>query len=411
MYQDAVDNDRLFERLDELATIGGTANGGVTRPAYSQAEADAIAYIEDVLPTGYSTYFDAVGNFYATADPSADESFLLGSHLDSVYNGGPLDGALGVIVALEAIEIAEILDKPYSVPPTLIVFRGEESARFGRGTIGSRAATGKLTEGDLDATDNNGVSLREAMSTAGFEPPTPGSKILDPSEIHAYVETHIEQGPVLESSGNRLGIVTHIRAPVRYTVEITGEYDHSGATPMGTRRDAIACASDIVTAVESLGVKAAADGNIVATVTEFDARDTASNKICGRVSLTIDLRSIDQSYRDQIEEKMVETIRSIAADRDIDVELEPYYRQEPVSLADTVIDALVRHADAINTTYEQLPSGGGHDGRHLQSVGIPSGMLFVPSINGVSHSPDEETIPEAVVDAAAVFARAITNGL
>ena len=166
-----------------------------------------------------------------------------------------------------------------------------------------------------------------------------------------------------------------------------------------------------MTAVESLGLKAADEGNIVATVTEFDAHDTASNKICGRVSLTIDLRSIDQSYRDQIEDEMLDTIRSIATERDLTIELEPYYRQDPVPLAAWVIDSLAEHAAAIDTSFERLPSGGGHDGRHLQSVGIPSGMLFVPSINGVSHSPDEETVDEAVVDAAAVFARAILTGL
>jgi acetylornithine deacetylase/succinyl-diaminopimelate desuccinylase-like protein len=180
---------------------------------------------------------------------------------------------------------------------------------------------------------------------------------------------------------------------------------------MGTRRDAIAGASEIATAVESLGNEAATAGNIVATVTEFEAHDTASNKICGRVSLTIDLRSIDQSYRDQVEEELVGTIQSIAAERDLEVDLEPYYRQDPVPLEEWVIDGLEEHAEAIGTTYERLPSGGGHDGRHLQSVGIPSGMLFVPSINGVSHSPDEETVPGAVVDAAAVFARAIITGL
>lgn len=409
MYQEAVDGDRIFTRLDELATIGGTDTGGVTRLAYSPAEAEAIAYIEDELPGGYSTSFDAVGNFYATPDPEADETLLLGSHLDSVYNGGALDGALGVIVALEAIDVAETVDEAYAVPPTLIVFRGEESARFGRGTIGSRAATGKLDASDLDATDRTGVSLRDAMHEAGYE--HPGSPTLDPADIHAFVETHIEQGPVLESSGNHLGIVTSIRAPVRYSVEVTGEYDHSGATPMGTRRDAIAGASDIVTAVESLGLAAADEGNIVATVTEFDAHDTASNKICGSVSLTIDLRSIDQSYRDQIEDEMVDTIRAIATERDLTIELEPYYRQDPVPLAPWVIDSLEEHADAINTSFERLPSGGGHDGRHLQSIGIPSGMLFVPSINGVSHSPDEETVDEAAVDAAAVFARAIITGL
>lgn len=411
MFREAVDDDRIFTRLDELATIGETDQGGVTRLAYSDAENEAIAYIEEALPTGYSATFDVVGNFFAAPDPVPDESLLLGSHLDSVYNGGPLDGALGVIVALEAIEVAETVDEEYPIPPTLTVFRGEESARFGRGTIGSRAATGKLTEGDLEATDKNGVVLRDAIREAGFEPSTPGSKTLNPGDIHAFAETHIEQGPVLESSGNRLGIVTSIRAPVRYAVEVTGEYDHSGATPMGTRRDAIAAASEIVTAVESLGVEAATEGNIVATVTEFDALDTASNKICGRVSLTIDLRSIDHSYRDRVEDEIVATIRSIADEREITVNLEPYYRQDPVPLEDRVIDALEQHADAINTTHERLPSGGGHDGRHLQSIGIPSGMLFVPSINGVSHSPDEETIREAVVDAAAVFSRAIINGL
>lgn len=411
MYTDVVEKERIFRRIDELAAIGGTEAGGVTRPAFSEDEALAIEYVLGELPDTYISSFDTVGNFYATPDPDADQTLLVGSHIDSVHNGGPLDGALGVIVALEAIDVAASLSDGCPVPPTLTIFRGEESARFGRGTIGSRAATGKLPGEDFGAEDRNGVSLREAVSNAGFELPTPGTLLLDSSEVHAYLETHIEQGPVLETAGTRLGIVTSIRAPVRYSIEVTGEYDHSGATPMNTRRDAIAGASDIVAAVESLGRKGAKEGNLVATVTEFDAHDTASNKICGRVSLTIDLRSIDEEFRDHIEQQLVEVIDAIAADRELTVTAEPYYRQEPVPLADWVIDSLEEHAEAIHTSHQRLPSGGGHDGRHLQSVGIPSGMLFVPSINGVSHSPGEKTVEDAVVDAAAVFARAIVEGL
>jgi hydantoinase/carbamoylase family amidase len=403
-----VNEARIERRLDQLAEIGETSQGGVTRLAYSDEENQAFEYLRDELPSELETRVDSLGNLFATTDPDADQSIFLGSHLDSVFNGGRLDGALGVVTALEAVEVCLETDMSFSCPPTLTVFRGEESARFGQHTVGSRGALGLLTVDDFAATDQNDVPLWQGMQQAGFRPRNLSEPSIDMDRVATFLEVHIEQGRVLEETDTRLGIVTSIRAPVRYRITVTGQYDHSGATPMSMRRDALAAAGELIMTVEEIGHATDADGDVVATVGDVTAVDGAINTVCGEVTFPLDLRSTDTDFRDDIEDRLQEELDAVAEQRGLDLDWELLDRSSPVQLDDQVINFLDAHATELSTS-RRMPSGGGHDAMNFQQLGIPTGMVFVPSVDGVSHNPAEETDPAAVTDSAELLVRALTE--
>lgn len=405
-FTDAVDLERMQRRLDELMSIGKTEKGGVTRLAYSEEESEAFEYVRAELDDSLERRTDSLGNLYVSPDLESAETTLVGSHLDSVYNGGRLDGALGVVVAMEAMDVVEMSGASPAVPPTLVVFRGEESARFGCHTIGSRGALGMLTVEDFSRTDQNDVPLWLAMQRDGHQPSDLSEPMIDLSRVRRFYETHIEQGRVLDESGDDLGIVTSIRAPVRYRMTVEGAYDHSGATPMGLREDALAAAGEMITAVER--VASATDG-VVGTVGDITARDGAINKVCGEVTFPLDVRSDEVSSRDEVERGILDEFSRISAQRDVTVSKEEIDRSDPVSLSQSAIDELTDAVSATDAAYIQLPSGGGHDAMNFQDAGIPTGMLFVPSVSGISHSPAEETYPESIQAAAVATAHVLAN--
>jgi hydantoinase/carbamoylase family amidase len=404
-----IDLDRIQRRLDALWEIGKTDDGGVTRLAYSDEETEAIEYICEELDETFDVRSDHLGNVFATRDPDAERSLFLGSHLDSVYNGGRLDGSLGVVVALEAIEAAYDGGEP-EIPPTLVIFRGEESSRFGQWAVGSRGALGQLTVEDLSATDQSNVPLWQAMQSQGLTPENFSEPTIDMGRIAGFLETHIEQGRVLDEADDHLGVVSSIRGPVRHRVTVEGDYDHSGATPMGLRRDAIAGGAEMVTAIESIGTEAAAGGDLVATVGEFSPDGSAINKVCGEVTFSVDVRSNDERYRDEIEARILDRIRDIADERNLDVTTSLVDRSAPVELDTEMQELLTEIVSSLDVPYREIPSGGGHDAMNVQHAGVPTGMVFVPSVDGISHSPKEETSPEAVREVTAVFTRAILEG-
>lgn len=409
MSQPQIKIDRIQRRLDDIWDIGSTDGGGVTRLAYSEEETEAINYLCDELPDAFDVQTDSIGNVFATKEPDAAESFFIGSHLDSVFNGGRLDGTLGVVTALEAIETAYAAGDP-PVPPTLVIFRAEESSRFGQWALGSRGALGRLTVEDFSATDQSNIPLWQAMQQQGFQPNNLSEPTIDLNRVAAFLELHIEQGRVLDREETNLGIVTGIRAPVRYRVTVRGDYDHSGATPMGLRRDALSGAAKAVVEIESLAVDAAEEGDLVATVGEFTTYEGAINKVCGKASFPIDIRSNDESFRDSFEETVLERIRTIVDERELSVDIEQVDRSEPVDLDDGISSILEDIASDSDITHRRMPSGGGHDAMNLQHAGIPTGMLFVPSIDGISHNPDEATPKETIEDAAEVMSRALLHG-
>lgn len=404
-----VDLDRIERRLDTLWEIGNTTDGGVTRTAYSPEEDEAIEYVLDELPNDYAVETDAIGNVFATREPNAEQTVFVGSHLDSVYNGGRLDGTLGVVVALEAMEAVDAADDNPTYSPTLTIFRAEESARFGQHTIGSRGMLGMLTVDDLSAKDQNGVPIWQAMQQSGFQPTDLSEPTVERDRIEGFLEVHIEQGRVLDAANDHVGVVTSIRAPVRYRITVVGNSDHSGATPMDLRQDALAGAAKMVAAVEEVGSRAANDDDLVATVGDITAVDGAINKVCGEVAFPIDIRSTNEAFRDRAESKILGRIREIADEQDLTITVDELDRSNPVDLNKQVNNVLSEGTETLEIPYRQLPSGGGHDAMNFQLSGIPTGMVFTPSIDGISHNPREKTDPDAVMNATKLIAFSLMN--
>lgn len=407
MVDEFVDINRIERRLDELWDIGKTDNGGVTRLAYSEEESEAIDYVLGELPDEYEIWFDPIGNTFASRHPASERSLFAGSHLDSVYNGGRLDGTLGVVTALEAIEAVHATGSSPSCPPTLAIFRAEESSRFGQHTIGSRGALGMLTVEDFSATDDSGVPLWQAMQQMGLQPTILDQPTLELDRVAGFLESHIEQGRVLDDANDGVGVVTSIRAPVRYHVVLVGQYDHSGATPMNLRQDALTAAAACIGAIERIGKEAHESGDIVVTVGNINAVEGAINKVCGEVTFPIDIRSNNVDFRDEIENRILDTLNEVSQDRGVRLELNELDRSEPVELDESMVGSVSQAAEELGIEHRKLPSGGGHDAMNFQLRGVPTAMVFTPSIDGVSHNPEESTPTDAIEAATSVMAKVL----
>ena len=323
------------------------------------------------------------GNLYgrlAGSDPAAGEIWA-GSHLDTVPNGGRFDGALGVLAALEAV--AQLREPSRAATLCVAVFRDEEGWRFGEGCFGSRCLCGTVREADLQATDAEAVTIGEALAALGYREPLGGGTL--PA---AFVEVHIEQGPVLERRGLAHAVVTSIAGMSGFTATITGSPGHAGTTPMEGRRDALLAAAELALALRERAARI--DGAVV-TVGRLTIADAAANVIPGQVTISIDARC--------------PTAAGLAADRrarrgllpgraasGCPVTLDPAWRSPPVPMSARVGDAIRQAAAAAGLELADLASGGGHDAGILAEAGVESGMLFVRSRNGgVSHRPEELT--------------------
>lgn len=405
----SVDVDRIQRRIAELGEIDRTDDGGVTCLAYSETENEAFAYLRDEIPDAYDVKTDQMGNVFATPDPDAEHSLYMGSHLDTVRNGGRFDGRMGVVMALEAMQAVDESDEEPAMPPTLAVLRAEETARFNVGLIGSRGALGLLEEKQLEARDEDGVSLREAMDELGFRPPEYGEPTIDVDRVAGFVESHIEQGPILDTEGVPVGIVTEIRGILRDRVTVRGLPNHSGATPMEQRRDAVAGAAEMVDAVETIGREASREGDLVATVGYIDVPDASANKVSGEATFPIDVRSVDTEYRGETDDRIRDQIRSIANRRGLSVDIEVIERIDPVVLDERLGDTLAAAAEATGTEYLRMASGGGHDAMDFTKVGKPAGMVFTACDRGLSHNPNESVEPEAMEAGTKVLARTLLH--
>jgi allantoate deiminase len=366
------------ERLELLYRIGG--GEGANRPALSAFEDEAHDLVKTWMQAaGLVTSVDAVGNLYGRlpgTDPGLAEIWC-GSHLDSVPNGGRYDGALGVIAALEAVRGLERRRRTIAV----VAFRDEEGWRFGDGFLGSRAATGQLEAGALESIDRDGISVRAALAAAGRSLDPDGWLVPAPA---AYIEAHIEQGPVLAANRAPLGVVTSIVGILELEVVFDGRAGHAGTTPMDQRSDAALCAAafQVEAALVARSIPLA-----VATVgTDVRMDPGATNVVARRSSLRVDARAPDAGSLRELEQGIRAAAKAVAKLHACKAAVNLTMRIDPIECDRAVRDVLHRAAaDA-----PALPSGAGHDAQVLAKAGIPVGMLFVRSLNGgISHSPDE----------------------
>jgi hydantoinase/carbamoylase family amidase len=388
----------LTADLEAAARIGGDERGGVTRFAWSPELAEANAWLmQQLTELGLETELDPAGNVIGRWTAGEGKAVALGSHLDTVPSGGCYDGALGVLAALDVVRRFKAEGFEPTRPLWVVSFNDEEGGRFQTGMLGSRAFCG-----DCDFEDWERRGVAGAMAEAGFDFGRLGEAVRV-GELGAYLELHIEQGPVLERSGIDLGVVTAITGMLGFRARFVGEANHAGTTPMELRRDALAGTARAVLAVRE---EARGRDDMTANVGVVSAEPGGFNVVPGASEFTIDVRSATADGFARLEPFVRETLERIAAEEELGLELLETHRKQPAALDPALQDALEAAADEEGATTLRMPSGAGHDAMVLAHH-IPAAMLFVPSRGGLSHTPDEFTTPEQCELGARVLARAV----
>jgi allantoate deiminase len=387
----------LATDLEEAARIGADG-GGVSRFAWTVELARANEWLIGRLrELGLETEIDSAGNVVGRWEEGEGSAVVVGSHLDTVPRGGRYDGALGVLAALDVVRTLRRDEVALRRPLWVVSFNDEEGSRLQTGMLGSRAFAGDL---DLEDWQRRGVA--DAMAAAGFDfERLPAARRIQ--DVGAYLELHIEQGPVLEQEGLDLGIVTGIAGLLGFRVRLTGEANHAGTTPMAARRDALAGAARVVLALRE---EARAQADMTANVGILTVAPGGFNVIPGTAEFTIDARSGDAAAFARIEHFVREMLERIAAEEQLEVDLAETHRKPPTPLDAGLQDVLAEAAAAEGASARRMPSGAGHDAMVLAKH-VAAGMLFVPSRGGISHSPDEYTPPEQCELGARVLTRAV----
>jgi hydantoinase/carbamoylase family amidase len=391
---------RIDTRLRALAEIGADPAGGITRLAYTEPERVAHEQFETwAVQDGARCEIDAAGNTVAVYR-EGKPYFLFGSHLDTVVRGGAFDGAAGVVGGMEAALRAR--DEVEGL--RVVAFAGEEGARFGRPNLGSAAAAEMMTEESYEGLrDVHGTMLAAAAAELGFDPLSTTPWIND--EIACFIELHIEQGRLLEAGSARIGLVDAIAGSIRLQFEITGRSDHSGATPMGMRSDALAAAGQLILAVEEAGKRYR---TTVATVGRIEVRPNNVTTVPGHVRLWIDIRDVDAELQRETALTVYGHARELKETRNVEVVGEVISDQAPVVLEAWPRMVAHRQCEARGLRYRVLPSGAGHDAA-IVARKAPATMIFIPCLDGISHSPRESASIDDIVTASELMGAVVVD--
>jgi ureidoglycolate amidohydrolase len=386
----AINQDRLQSEIDELALISDAEPPAVTRIVFTARDLEARAWLnKKCAEAGLIIRLDAIGNTFFRW-PGADShaaAVATGSHVDAIPNAGKYDGVVGVLGGLEAIRALQRSGFQPKRAIELILFTSEEPTRFGIGCLGSRVLSGTLTpETARQLKDNLNQTLVDTLRSAGMAGDLDSVR-LPAACYHAFVELHIEQGPLLERAKIPLGVVASIAAPASLEVRIEGAGGHAGGMLMPGRKDALCAASEIILAVEE-AARASESTDTVATVGICEVFPGAVNSIPSRVRLTLDLRDTELPRRDKVLQSIKDRAQQISENRGVSVQFHTVNADAPATCAAVVTDALVRAARKHNLPYQMMVSRAYHDSLFMSRI-APTGMLFVPCRDGYSHRPDE----------------------
>lgn len=400
-----INGERLMRRLRELAEIGPIEGGGVSRLALTDADKAGrdlvVTWMRDL---GLEVSIDAIGNVVATGRGRTDgPPVMTGSHIDTVATGGIYDGNLGVLSGLEVIEtLAErgiVTDRPLSVA----FFTNEEGARFPPDMMGSLCYVGGMTvEEAMSTAAADGAVVGDELERIGYRGPMP----CPGPAPHAFVEYHIEQGPVLEEEGLAVGAVEGVQGISWTEVTIEGQSNHAGTTPMRLRRDAGLAAGEVAVAVRRIARELG--GDQVGTVGSIRLHPSLVNVVAARAVVTVDLRNTDEQALQEAERRLAAELDRIAEAEGVTVTTRSTARFEPVTFDPAVVDLVASTAADMGLSVRRMPSGAGHDAQMMARV-CPTGMVFVPSVKGISHNPAEHTEPEDLVAGANVLLRTLVK--
>ena len=405
-----VDAQNLRARLERLSTFGrppgGTFADGVSRVAYSDADIQGREYVIGLMKTaGLEPRIDPAGNIFgrrAGTDPSLPP-ILFGSHIDSVPSGGNFDGDLGSLSALGVMEAFAASAAATHHPLEMVVWAHEEGVAFGRALACSRIVAGDFTRADLDEVWN-GMRRADAIRRIGGDPDRIGEAGRAKGSHHCYIELHIEQGGTLERAGIPVGVVEGIVAIDKYDAIVTGFANHAGTTPIAERHDALLAAAHLTVAVRDAVTRI--PGRQVGTVGHIEVTPNSPNVIPGTARISIELRDLSPAKLTAMMDDIRARAREIAANTQTTIEFVRTMQAAPATAAPEVQSAIERAARALDLPSMRLPSGAGHDAQMMALLG-PMGMIFVPSVGGVSHSPKELTTWDDCARGADVLLRTI----
>ena len=406
----SIDGAALRARIEALSAFGrpdgGSFTNGVSRVAYSDADVAGRRYVMELMrSSGLTPRIDPAGNIFAlrAGRDAALPPILFGSHIDSVPAGGNFDGDLGSLASIGVIDALNRGNVRTRHPLEIVVWAAEEGVAFNRGLAGSRIVAGDVAPEHMDHVWN-GVTRGDAIRKIGGDP----AKIMDARREkgawHSYLELHIEQGGTLERSNTAVGVVQGIVSIARYEARITGFANHAGTTPMGERQDAMVAAAQLTLAVREAVTRR--PGRQVGTVGKIDIAPNAPNVVPGSATLIVELRDLSTKMLDEIAADIRARAATIAADTRTTIEISPA-SSNPPAFADTAVQDIVeRAAGALQLSSVRMPSGAGHDAQMMAQL-APMGMIFVPSVAGISHSPKELTKWDDCTNGANVLLRAV----
>jgi N-carbamoyl-L-amino-acid hydrolase len=393
-----IDRERINDHLSALSEFGKNPQGGVSRVAYSEADRQGRGYAIGLMrAAGLDVVVDAAGNIIgrrAGSDPKLP-ALIIGSHIDSVPEGGNYDGNVG---SMGAIEVAQVLSENKLMtrhPLEVIIFQNEEG-----GLIGSRAIDGELTDKELDLVSRSGKTIREGITFIGGDPTKLSSARRNRGDIAAYLELHIEQGGILDTEKIDIGIVEGIVGINWWDVTIEGFANHAGTTPMNQRHDALLAAAKFIETVNR--IVTSVPGRQVGTVGRIQSLPGAPNVIPGKVVLSLELRDLDAAKISQLYKKILVEARQIAESSGTKFDFKEINVNIPAPTDERIRRFIADSAGDLGLSTKTMPSGAGHDAQDMARLG-PVGMIFVPSVGGISHSPREFSRPDDIANGANVL--------
>ncbi len=389
----SINLDRLVKDMDFINDITATPGHGSTRFSYSHEDQQVREYIlKEIENLEMEAKIDGVGNIRAKYNPTNSDapSIMIGSHIDTVPNGGRYDGLAGTISALEVIRTIAENKVEINKPIELIIFAEEEGSNFGSTTFGSKVLTGRLSKEEVkNASDSQGVSAYDVMKDFGLDVESIGENLLTADEVEAMIEIHIEQGNVLEKENKSVGIVTAISGMNTFTVTLNGVSNHAGTTPMIGRRDPLVGAAKIILAMEEFA-RTKVHETTVATVGKLHCFPAGSNVINNEVVFNVDIRDVNQKGIDKTSDYLKEIVAEVAKEHELEHSIKLVGSSKSVDLSEKVINALEENVKTREIPYKIMHSGAVHDAMMLTDL-TDVGMLFVPSKDGISHNPEEYT--------------------